>query len=63
MVAFFCFAVMTTGATAARGDMLTSLLLEKTVTMESHATLLLLRIEITGEYQVEYIVGDEGGGE
>ena len=61
MVALFSFDMIVTGATAAIGDMLTSLLLEKTVTMESHATLLLLRIEITGEYQVEYTAGDEGG--
>jgi hypothetical protein len=52
--------MIVTGVTAAIGDMLTSLLLEKTVAMESHAIRLLLRIEITGEYQVEYMAGDEG---
>ena len=57
MIAGFFLTTITGAATTPTiGDMLTSLLFEKTVTMESidsHETLLLLRMEITGEYHVE----------
>ncbi len=46
----------------ALGDMLTSLLFEYSVTIESHTVLVSLRMDTTGEYHVEYTDrGDDGG--
>ena len=66
-----CFFLHGTGATTstfcrvalAIGDMLTSLLFEYSVTIESHTVLVSLRMDTTGEYHVEYTdKGDDGGG-